>query len=72
MKPSLLDPHQIAEKLDTTYDEVLSWTRRGLIPAIKAGGRYYYNLAKVAKALHQNSLESADAPESTPEQEGDE
>jgi predicted site-specific integrase-resolvase len=52
MLPTLLDARQLATELDTSYDEVLSWTRRGLIPVIKAGGRYYYNLSKVAKALH--------------------
>jgi hypothetical protein len=52
MPPVLLDARQLAAKLDATYDEVLTWTRRGLIPVIKAGGRNYYNLTRVARALH--------------------
>lgn len=52
MPPKLLDPRELAEQLDASYEEVLSWTRRGLIPCIKSSGRYYYNFGKVVKALH--------------------
>lgn len=52
MPPVLLDARQLAAKLDATYEEVLTWTRRGLIPVIKASGRNYYNLTQVARALN--------------------
>lgn len=55
MPPVLLDARQLADKLSATYDEVLSWSRRGLIPSIRVSGRRYFNLREVAKALHAKS-----------------
>lgn len=57
MPPTLLSPRELADKLDASYEDVLSWTRRGLIPSIKSSGRYYYNFPKVVKALHGGSAE---------------
>lgn len=53
MPPVLLDARQLAAQLDATYEEVLTWTRRGHIPVIKVAGRNYYNLAQVVRALHR-------------------
>ena len=55
MPPTLLDAHQLAERLDDSYDNVLLWARRDVIPSIKVGGRYYFDLKKVAIALNQRS-----------------
>lgn len=49
--PAFLSTRELAAKLDVSYDDVLSWTRRGLIPSIKSGGSYYYKLDKVLKAI---------------------
>jgi hypothetical protein len=57
MPPILLDPRQVAEQLDATYEEVLSWTREGLVPSIRVSGRYYYDFRKVVQALHRRSDE---------------
>lgn len=51
MPPKFYTPQALADRLGRTYDEVLTWTRLGEIPAIKAGGRYYYDLRKVCEAL---------------------
>jgi hypothetical protein len=64
MLPALLDARQLADTLDASYDDILSWTRRGIIPAIRAGGRYYYNLPRVAKALHARATPVTQACES--------
>ena len=58
MPPVLLDAHQLAERLGATYHDVLKWARRDMIPCIKVGGRYYFDLKKVAIALNQRSTAS--------------
>lgn len=55
MPPVLLDAHQLAERLDAGYGDVLRWARRDVIPSIKVGGRYFFDLKKVAIALNQRS-----------------
>jgi hypothetical protein len=55
MPPVLLDAHQLAKRLDARYVDVLKWARRDVIPSIKVGGRRYFDLKKVALALHQRS-----------------
>ena len=57
MPPTLLDPHELAEELDSSYPNVLDWARRGVIPSIKVKGRYYFNLARVVEALRRPAPE---------------
>lgn len=66
MPPTLLNPRELAERLDCGYDQVLSWTRSGLIPSIKASGRYYYNFSRVVQALHSRSAEPTPESETAP------
>ena len=58
MPPVLLDARQLAQRLDASYHDVLQWARRDVIPSIKVGGRYYFDLKKVAMALNQRSTAS--------------
>lgn len=55
MPPVLLDARQLGQRLDASYYEVLDWARRDIIPSIKAGGRYYFDLKKVLRALNERS-----------------
>lgn len=59
MPPKYLDPRELAEALDTSYDLILQWTRLGVIPVIKAGGRNYYRLDKVMKAIRKRQRAEA-------------
>jgi excisionase family DNA binding protein len=65
MPPTLLSPRELAERLDSGYGDVLSWARRGLIPSIKTGGRYYFDLTKVVRALHERQGATASKAEAT-------
>jgi predicted site-specific integrase-resolvase len=62
MPPIVLNAREISERVGASYEDVLSWTRRGIIPSIPAGGRYYYNLTQVLKALNRRAT-------ATPERE---
>lgn len=64
MKPKLLDPKELGELLDTPYADILSMTRRGLLPHIKVGGRYYYNLSRVVAAIRER--QAAEKTEAAP------
>lgn len=55
MPPVLLDARQLGQRLDASYFEVLDWARRDVIPCIKVGGRYFFDLKKVVMALNQRS-----------------
>jgi len=55
MPPTILTTQEIASELDVKHDEVREWARRGIIPSIKAEGRFYFDLARVIKALHARS-----------------
>ncbi len=55
MPPVLLDARQLGQRLDASYYEVLDWARSDVIPCIKVGGRYYFDLKKVARALNQRA-----------------
>ena len=55
MPPVLLSARQLAQRLDAQYVDVLHWSRRGMIPCIRVGGRVYFDLKKVARALNQRS-----------------
>lgn len=57
MPPALLNGHELAEQLDASYDEVMAWQRKKIIPSIKAGGRIYFNLRLVVDALRRHHAE---------------
>lgn len=59
MPPELLTATELSERINAKHADVLKWTRRGYIPAIKAGGRYYYNLAPVIEAIRRHRREAA-------------
>ncbi len=51
MSPKYLDTRELADELDASYQNVLDWTRLGVIPTVKVSGRYYYRLDRVMKAI---------------------
>lgn len=53
MPPTLLNGREVAAHIDATYDDVMSWARRGIIPSIRAGGRVYFNLGRVIEAIRE-------------------
>jgi hypothetical protein len=64
LPPKLLSAGELAETLDVPYGDILSWHRTGVIPVIRAGGRLYFNLAAVVKALRAHAeAREAEAPE---------
>jgi len=55
----MLDAKELASRIDASYPEILSWTRRGIIPSIKSSGKYFYNLDQVVLALHERGKPKA-------------
>jgi excisionase family DNA binding protein len=54
MPPVFVDARELAGRLDVTYDTVLTWVRRGMIPHVRDGrGRLLFNLDSVLKTLRQ-------------------
>jgi excisionase family DNA binding protein len=59
MPPIFVDARELAERLDVSYDSVLTWVRRGEIPHIRDGrGRLLFNLNTVLQTLRQKPLNS--------------
>ena len=55
MPPIFVDARDLAERLDVSYDTVLTWVRRGKIPHVRDGrGRLMFNLNSVIQSLRQN------------------
>ncbi len=56
MPPIFVDARELAERLDVSYDTVLTWVRRGKIPHVRDGrGRLLFNLNTVLETLRQKS-----------------
>jgi excisionase family DNA binding protein len=54
MPPVFVDARALADRLDVTYETVLTWVRREKIPYIRDGrGRLLFNLDSVLSALRQ-------------------
>jgi excisionase family DNA binding protein len=54
MPPVFVDARALADRLDVTYETVLTWVRRGKIPHVRDGrGRLLFNLDSVLSALRQ-------------------
>jgi excisionase family DNA binding protein len=54
MPPIFVDTRELAERLDVSYDTVLTWVRRGKIPHVCDGrGRLLFNLNTVLDTLRQ-------------------
>jgi excisionase family DNA binding protein len=54
MPPVFVDASTLADRLDVSYQTVLTWTRRGKIPHVRDGrGRYLFNLDSVLETLRQ-------------------
>jgi excisionase family DNA binding protein len=64
MPPIFLGARDLADRLDVSYETVLSWARRGKIPRVRDGrGRITFNLNSVVEALRQKSQPEATEPE---------
>jgi excisionase family DNA binding protein len=58
MPPIFTDAHDLAVRLDVTYDTVLTWVRRGKIPHVRDGrGRLLFNLNSVLESLRRRADE---------------
>jgi excisionase family DNA binding protein len=58
MPPVFVDAHELADRLDVTYDTVLTWARRGKIPHVRDGrGRLLFNLDSVLSTLRHDPHE---------------
>jgi excisionase family DNA binding protein len=58
MPPIFVDARDLAERLDVSYDTVLTWVRRGKIPHVRDGrGRLMFNLNSVIESLRQKQQE---------------
>jgi excisionase family DNA binding protein len=54
MPPIFVDARSLADRLDVTYDTVLTWVRRGKVPHVRDGrGRLMFNLNSVIEALYE-------------------
>jgi excisionase family DNA binding protein len=54
MPPIFVDARELAERLDVSYDTVLTWVRRGRIPHVRDGrGRLRFNLDSVIEMLRK-------------------
>ncbi len=54
MPPIFVDARELAERLDVSYDTVLTWVRRDKIPHVRDGrGRLLFNLNTVLDTLRQ-------------------
>jgi excisionase family DNA binding protein len=52
MPPIFVDARDLAERLDVSYDTVLTWVRRRKTPHVRDGrGRLMFNLNSVVEAL---------------------
>jgi hypothetical protein len=51
MPPVLYDGRELAAAIGATYKDVMSWSRRGIIPRIKVGRHVVFNLSEVVAAL---------------------
>lgn len=52
MPPIFVDARGLAERLDVSYDTVLTWVRRGKVPHVRDGrGRLMFNLNSVIESL---------------------
>jgi excisionase family DNA binding protein len=56
MPPILLSARELAQRLDVSYETILSWTHRGKIPTIRDGrNRLIFNLDTVVKSLRDGA-----------------
>ena len=69
MPPIFVDARDLSERLDVSYDTVLTWVRRGKIPHVRDGrGRLTFNLNSVIESLCQKPR---DDPQTTRAKGGD-
>jgi excisionase family DNA binding protein len=56
MPPVFVDARALADRLDVSYETVLTWVRRGKIPFVRDGRRrLLFNLDSVLSALRAKS-----------------
>jgi excisionase family DNA binding protein len=64
MPPIFVDARALAERLDVSYDTVLTWVRRGKVPHVRDGrGHLMFNLNSVIEALCEKPQPEAARPE---------
>jgi excisionase family DNA binding protein len=56
MPPTLLTPRELGERLNVSYESILTWARREEIPSIKdSRNRRLFNLDAVLQALRSRA-----------------
>jgi excisionase family DNA binding protein len=61
MPPVFVDARVLADRLDVSYETVLSWVRRGKIPHVRDGRRrLLFNLDSVLAALRDEKPTEGD------------
>jgi len=67
MPPVLLTAHELADRLDVTYETVLGWARRDEVPSIRdSRNRLLFNLDSVLLALRSGAAIDPDKGEAVP------
>ena len=62
MPPVFVDARALADRLDVSYETVLTWARRGKIPHIRDGRRrLMFNLDSVLSALRPEAESDPEA-----------
>jgi excisionase family DNA binding protein len=66
MPPVLLTARELAQRLDVSYDAVVAWARRDVIPSIRdSRSRRWFNLDSVLAALRSGDDINSDRMEAT-------
>jgi excisionase family DNA binding protein len=55
---TLLSGTQLAREVGVSRDTVRQWRKMRLIPSLRLGGRYYYRLEAVKKALEKKEVKA--------------
>lgn len=63
MPPTLLTASELADALGASYPDVLTWTKAGVIPSVRAGRQHFYVMAQVTKALRERQRKALRQPE---------
>ena len=62
--PAIMTGNELAKELSVPYNQLIAWTNEGLIPVIRTGGRLFFNVGAVIKALRKDRESSQTLEES--------
>jgi excisionase family DNA binding protein len=68
MPPVLLTAHELANRLDVSYETVLGWARRDEVPSIRdSRNRVLFNLDAVLTALRSGTVKTPEGRKVVPQ-----